>query len=82
MRKTGFYEMAHMTLSVFQFLGYREAECGWIVVDDQSDEQATEEAKIRQALFLVIYAPRRGILEVPLFDRISPPWHFLITTHK
>ena len=36
-------------------------------MDDRSDEHANvvnNENKIRQTLFLVIYAPRRGILEV------------------
>lgn len=39
--------------------GYREAECGWIlcVEDKKSNEK-------RVALFLVIYAPKKGIIEI------------------
>ena len=36
--------------------GYRDAQCGWI--------QCREEGEGREGLFLAIYAPKRGILEV------------------
>lgn len=42
------------------FKGYRDAQIGWICVDDESDEKENR----RYALYLVIYAPRRGLLEV------------------
>eukprot|EP00795_Rhopilema_esculentum_P002830 gene2830-1060_t len=59
-------------LVVRMLKGYRDAQCGWIVVDDRQDEQigvGETEKKIRQALFLVIYAPRRGILEIWLAEQ-------------
>ena len=36
--------------------GYRDAQCGWI--------QCREEGEGREGLFLAIYAPKRGILEI------------------
>lgn len=54
------------------FSGYRDAECGWIVVEEEIDD--TDNANFnsdngnRRALFLVIYAPKRGILEVGFFE--------------
>ena len=36
--------------------GYRDAQCGWI--------QCREEGQGREGLFLAIYAPKRGILEI------------------
>ena len=48
--------------------GYREAECGWVMVqeDETGDEQSSSSraAPLRTVLFLVIYAAKRGILEV------------------
>jgi len=41
-------------------VGYRDAQVGWVEVTEDSSV-ATES---RHALFLVIYAPRRGLLEV------------------
>lgn len=45
------------------FPGYRDAQVGWIKVKEDSSRQA------RVALFLVIYAPRRGLLEVNKYWR-------------
>lgn len=59
--------------AIFQFLltaGYRDAQLGWLQVpEEQSDWEFSMSASLQQrvrrhALFLVIYAPRRGILEV------------------
>lgn len=50
--------------------GYRDAQLGWLQVpEEQSDWEFSSAAPVQQrgrrhALFLVIYAPRRGILEV------------------
>uniref|UniRef100_A0A7N6BAM3 RAB3 GTPase activating protein subunit 2 (non-catalytic) n=1 Tax=Anabas testudineus TaxID=64144 RepID=A0A7N6BAM3_ANATE len=50
--------------------GYRDAQLGWLQVpEEQSDWEFSMSASLQQrvrrhALFLVIYAPRRGILEV------------------
>ena len=41
------------------FKGYRDAQIGWICVDDESEDKN----KKRYALYLIIYAPRRGLLE-------------------
>lgn len=47
-------------IAVRVFKGYREAQIGWIWVDDESDDKINK----RYALYLVIYAPKRGLLEV------------------
>ena len=47
------------------FLGYRDAQVGWVVVKESTEAEAKSHQKVsREALFLIIYAPRRGILEV------------------
>jgi Rab3 GTPase-activating protein non-catalytic subunit len=43
------------------FKGYRDAQIAWICVDDESDETIINK---RYALYLIIYAPRRGLLEI------------------
>ena len=52
-------------LSYTSLLGYRDAECGWIVVEEDEDDKIENRPR-RRALFVVIYAPKRGILEVSL----------------
>ena len=42
------------------FKGYRDAQIGWICVDDETEDKNNK----RYALYLIIYAPRRGLLEV------------------
>lgn len=47
--------------------GYRDAQLGWLQVpEERGDREFSPSASLprRHALFLVIYAPRRGILEV------------------
>ncbi|XP_067335261.1 rab3 GTPase-activating protein non-catalytic subunit-like isoform X2 [Channa argus] len=47
--------------------GYRDAQLGWLQVPEEpGDREFSPSASLprRHALFLVIYAPRRGILEV------------------
>ena len=45
--------------------GYREAECGWVMVGEEDHhEEEMPKSSLRTALFLVIYASKRGILEV------------------
>ena len=52
-------------ISLHLTLGYRDAECAWIPVQEDHHDDDTEHAQSRRtALFLIIYAPRRGILEV------------------
>lgn len=52
------------------FKGYRDAQIGWICVDDESDEKENR----RYALYLVIYAPRRGLLEVIPIENKHPKY--------
>ena len=44
---------------IILYSGYRDAQCGWLVVSDPSEIN-------RRAQCLCIYASRRGILEVML----------------
>ena len=45
--------------------GYRDAECGWVMVGEEDHhEEELPKSSLRTALFLVIYATKRGILEV------------------
>lgn len=47
----------------FIFLGYRDAQLGWVQVKEDLQHGETPQQR-RVAQFLIIYAPRRGILEV------------------
>lgn len=49
-------------IAVRVFKGYREAQCAWLEVHD--DMRSRSKGAVKKALFLVIYAPRRGFLEV------------------
>ncbi|XP_077493828.1 rab3 GTPase activating protein isoform X4 [Amblyomma americanum] len=55
--------------SVFQntatriWKGYRDAECGWIEVEDSSPDTAVNGVP-RRTQFLIVYAPRWGFVEV------------------
>ncbi|KAJ8045799.1 Rab3 GTPase-activating protein non-catalytic subunit [Holothuria leucospilota] len=59
-------------IAVRMWKGYRDAQCGWIQVREEQHPDKSSGSKTdgmkqslrRVALFLVIYAPRRGILEV------------------
>lgn len=47
--------------------GYRDAQLGWLQVpEERGDRELSPPGSLprRHALFMVIYAPRRGILEV------------------
>ncbi|XP_029189553.2 rab3 GTPase-activating protein non-catalytic subunit-like [Acropora millepora] len=45
--------------------GYRDAECGWVMVTEENHQETDKpKTSLRTALFLVIYATRRGILEI------------------
>ncbi len=54
------------------FKGYRDAQIGWICVDDDSSSASSSSShhdqhdknKRKNALYLIIYAKRRGLLEV------------------
>nr|XP_022332543.1 rab3 GTPase-activating protein non-catalytic subunit-like isoform X2 [Crassostrea virginica] len=44
--------------------GYRDAQLGWVQVKEDVHRGSEDKSKERIAQFLIIYAPRRGILEV------------------
>lgn len=48
----------------YHLAGYRDAECGWVMVGEDHHEEELPKSPLRTALFLVIYATKRGILEV------------------
>ncbi|KAL3211750.1 hypothetical protein MRX96_008449 [Rhipicephalus microplus] len=43
--------------------GYRDAECGWVEVEDSSPDTAINGVP-RRTQFLIVYAPRWGLIEV------------------
>uniref|UniRef100_A0A3B4VAW8 RAB3 GTPase activating protein subunit 2 (non-catalytic) n=1 Tax=Seriola dumerili TaxID=41447 RepID=A0A3B4VAW8_SERDU len=54
-------------IAIRMWKGYRDAQLGWLQVpEERGDREFSPSASLprRHALFLVIYAPRRGILEV------------------
>ncbi|XP_071637599.1 rab3 GTPase-activating protein non-catalytic subunit isoform X3 [Temnothorax longispinosus] len=51
--------------------GYRDAQCGWIEVAEERDrgtrkniDKSGRKAFLRTALFLVIYAPKKGVIDI------------------
>jgi Rab3 GTPase-activating protein non-catalytic subunit len=50
--------------------GNRDAQCGWIEVRDPSSKSSTSRSssksrlRIRTALFLVLYSPKKGMIEI------------------
>ncbi|KYN05982.1 Rab3 GTPase-activating protein non-catalytic subunit [Cyphomyrmex costatus] len=51
--------------------GYRNAQCGWIEVTEERDraicrnvDKSRRKALLRTALFLVIYAPKKGVIDI------------------
>ncbi|XP_039993735.1 rab3 GTPase-activating protein non-catalytic subunit isoform X1 [Xiphias gladius] len=54
-------------IAIRMWKGYRDAQLGWLQVpEERGEREFSPSASLprRHALFLVIYAPRRGILEV------------------
>ncbi|GFO27488.1 Rab3 GTPase-activating protein non-catalytic subunit [Plakobranchus ocellatus] len=51
-------------MAVRMWKGYRDAQVGWIEVKEENAEPEKNPDHYRLAQFLIIYAPRRGILEV------------------
>ncbi|CAG7818474.1 unnamed protein product [Allacma fusca] len=54
----------NLGIAVRMWKGYREAQVGWLQVTEEVSSRSRREIQGRKALFLVIYAPRRGHLEV------------------
>ncbi|XP_012144641.2 rab3 GTPase activating protein [Megachile rotundata] len=51
--------------------GYRDAQCGWIEVEEEKHSRMHKEfnkfkqtSQLRSALFLVIYAPKKGVIDI------------------
>uniref|UniRef100_A0A2C9KPH8 Rab3-GAP regulatory subunit N-terminal domain-containing protein n=1 Tax=Biomphalaria glabrata TaxID=6526 RepID=A0A2C9KPH8_BIOGL len=51
-------------VAVRMWKGYRDAQLGWVEVKEENVEPCKNHDLYRLAQFLIIYAPRRGILEV------------------
>ncbi|CAG5127370.1 unnamed protein product, partial [Candidula unifasciata] len=51
-------------IAVRMWKGYRDAQLGWLEVKEENVEPGRNSDHYRIAQFLIIYAPRRGILEV------------------
>lgn len=47
-------------IAIRVFKGYRDAQIGWMCIDDETEDKNNK----RYALYLIIYAPRRGLLEI------------------
>ncbi|XP_077477738.1 rab3 GTPase-activating protein non-catalytic subunit isoform X2 [Stigmatopora argus] len=57
----------HRGIAVRMWKGYRDAQLGWLhIPEEQAGRESSPSGSRprRHALFLVIYAPRRGILEI------------------
>ena len=67
----------HKGVVIRMWKGYRDADCGWIVVEEEEEGEDPKVSNTGQdppkrcALFLVIYAPKRGILEIWLTEHGS-----------
>jgi hypothetical protein len=51
----------------FAFAGYRDAQCGWLEVREEGRQHSINSKNVphpRVALFLVIYVPKQGIIEI------------------
>nr|XP_046268193.1 rab3 GTPase-activating protein non-catalytic subunit isoform X2 [Scatophagus argus] len=71
-------------ISIRMWKGYRDAQLGWLqVAEERGDRELSPSASLprRHALFLVIYAPRRGILEVWAMQRGPRVGAFTVGKH-
>ncbi|XP_078049758.1 rab3 GTPase activating protein isoform X1 [Augochlora pura] len=58
-------------IAVRMWKGYRDAQCGWIEVEEEKHPgkhkaftKFKETSHLRTALFLVIYAPKKGVIDI------------------
>ncbi|XP_014614493.1 PREDICTED: rab3 GTPase-activating protein non-catalytic subunit [Polistes canadensis] len=58
-------------VAVRMWKGYRDAQCGWIEVEEikhsgihKSSNRNVRTSNIRNTLFLVIYAPKKGVIDI------------------
>ncbi|CAG5866197.1 unnamed protein product [Menidia menidia] len=71
-------------ISIRMWKGYRDAQLGWLQVqEERGDREFSPSASLprRHALFLIIYAPRRGILEVWAMQRGPRVGAFTVGKH-
>ncbi|XP_078796486.1 rab3 GTPase-activating protein non-catalytic subunit isoform X2 [Oryzias latipes] len=71
-------------ISIRMWKGYRDAQLGWLQVREERgdrDFSPTGSMPRRHALFLIIYAPRRGILEVWAMQRGPRVGAFTVGKH-
>ena len=62
-------------------IGYRDAQLGWVQVTEDTRRSNHDNDQTRVAQFLIIYAPRRGILEVMLTLQPYVKWFSLAIRH-
>ncbi|XP_041828613.1 rab3 GTPase-activating protein non-catalytic subunit isoform X3 [Melanotaenia boesemani] len=71
-------------IAIRMWKGYRDAQLGWLQVqEERGDREYSPSASLpkRHALFLIIYAPRRGILEVWAMQRGPRVGAFTVGKH-
>ncbi|XP_047200713.1 rab3 GTPase-activating protein non-catalytic subunit isoform X2 [Girardinichthys multiradiatus] len=71
-------------ITIRMWKGYRDAQLGWLQVqEERGDREFSPSASLprRHALFLIIYAPRRGILEVWAMQRGPRVGAFTVGKH-
>ncbi|XP_024116985.1 rab3 GTPase-activating protein non-catalytic subunit [Oryzias melastigma] len=71
-------------IAIRMWKGYRDAQLGWLQVREERgdrDFSPTGSMPRRNALFLIIYAPRRGILEVWAMQRGPRVGAFTVGKH-
>ncbi|XP_027856181.1 rab3 GTPase-activating protein non-catalytic subunit isoform X4 [Xiphophorus couchianus] len=71
-------------IAIRMWKGYRDAQLGWLQVqEERGDREFSPSASLprRHALFLIIYAPRRGILEVWAMQRGPRVGAFTVGKH-
>ncbi|XP_061599089.1 rab3 GTPase-activating protein non-catalytic subunit isoform X2 [Cololabis saira] len=71
-------------IAIRMWKGYRDAQLGWLQVqEERADRDFSPSASLprRHALFLIIYAPRRGILEVWAMQRGPRVGAFTVGKH-
>ncbi|XP_008397867.1 rab3 GTPase-activating protein non-catalytic subunit isoform X3 [Poecilia reticulata] len=71
-------------VTIRMWKGYRDAQLGWLQVqEERGDREFSPSASLprRHALFLIIYAPRRGILEVWAMQRGPRVGAFTVGKH-
>lgn len=58
-------------IAVRMWKGYRDAQCGWIEVNEERDRgihkninRSAPKTLLRTTMFLVIYAPKKGVIDI------------------